>query len=64
MLTGGKPPAWAAVLIAAEDWGLPPWEIAGDGEPVKWFYRWAEYKHWRNKAEEQQIKRSARRRHG
>lgn len=64
MLTGGKPPVWASVLIAAEDWGQPPWIIAG-GDPVTWFYRWAEYKHWRNRAEEQQMKRAARRnKHG
>jgi hypothetical protein len=64
MLTGGKPPVWAAVLIAAEDWGMPPWEIAGDGERVKWFLRWAEFKHWRGKAETAQMKRNARRRNG
>jgi hypothetical protein len=64
MLTGGKPPVWAAVLIAAEDWGKEPWAIAGDGEPVKWFYRWAAFKHWRAKADEAQMKRAARRRNG
>jgi hypothetical protein len=65
MLTGGKPPVWAAVLVAAEDWGIPPWEIeAAGGGSVMWFFRWAEYKHWRNKAEEAQMKRNARRRHG
>lgn len=65
MLTGGKPPVWAAVLLAAEDWGMPPWEIAADSDPVTWFYRWAEYKHWRAKAEETQMKRAARRsKHG
>ncbi len=61
MLTGGKPPIWAAVLLAAEEWSIPPWEITGDGERVMWFYRWAAYRHWRNKADEAQIKRAARR---
>ena len=55
---------WSAVLVAAEDWGQKPWEIAGDGEPVIWFYRWAEWKHWRAKAEEAAQKRAARRRNG
>jgi hypothetical protein len=65
MLTGGKPPVWASVLIAAEDWGTPPWEIAGDGERIKWFYRWAEFRHWRGKAEQAQMKRAMRRgKHG
>lgn len=62
MMTRGKPPAWAAIIIAAEDWGLPPWEVSGDGERVKWFYRWAAYKKWAGIAQEQQIKRAARRR--
>ena len=27
-------------LIAAEEWGSPPWEIAG-GSRLAWFWRWA-----------------------
>jgi hypothetical protein len=64
MISGGHPPVWAAVLIAAEDWGQKPWEIAGDNEPAKWFYRWADFRHYRQKVEEAQAKRAARRRNG
>jgi len=33
---------WAEVLIAAETWGCPPWEIAEDDENdrLTWFNRW------------------------
>jgi hypothetical protein len=27
------------VLLAAEEWGVPPWEIAG-GAKYLWFTRW------------------------
>lgn len=64
MISGGRPPVWAAVLVAAEDWGQTPWEIAGDDERVIWFMRWAEWKHWSAKAEEAAQKRAARRRNG
>lgn len=64
MLTGGKPPDWAAVLVAAETWGTPPWEIAGDGDKITWFMRWLKFNHWRSKAETAQMKRNARRRNG
>jgi len=35
------------VLLAAEDWGCPPWEVIGE-EPTqearwKWFKRWEFY---------------------
>jgi len=38
------------VLIAAEEWGCTPWEIAG-GNTLKWYWRWQEYvKHREKKA--------------
>jgi hypothetical protein len=30
---------WVAVLDAAKDWGIPPWEIAG-GNKLIWWERW------------------------
>jgi hypothetical protein len=41
-----------AVLIAAEEWGTPPWEIAQDGDQVTWFVRWTEYRAAINKRSE------------
>jgi len=34
------------VLLAAEEWGVPPWEIAG-GARVTWYLRWVEYHNMR-----------------
>ena len=39
-----NPPARLLVLLAASDWGIPPWTILGE-EPghwvrVKWFLMW------------------------
>lgn len=38
---GGKAPWWVAVLIAAKEWGMPPWEVAQTGSRLLWFNRWA-----------------------
>jgi len=35
--------------MASEEWGCPPWEIAG-GSKLHWFYRWIAYAERRNKA--------------
>jgi hypothetical protein len=40
------------VLIAAEEWGCPPWEIAG-GDKLKWYFRWQEYA--KHRAKKQRI---------
>ncbi len=42
MRHGGKPPEWALILQAAEEWGTPPWTIE-DGSAV-WFERWKFYR--------------------
>lgn len=39
--TGGTP-LWASVLLAAEAWGTPPWEITERRGGLKWLARWAE----------------------
>jgi len=31
------------VLLAAHEWGCPPWEITGSGSRLVWFQRWAAY---------------------
>jgi len=42
---GGTPPLWVNALDAAQAWGCPPWEIAGETDPdrLKWFIRWQAY---------------------
>ena len=37
---GGQLPVWGEVLLAAAEWGCPPWEVAGGGSPALWFFRW------------------------
>jgi hypothetical protein len=39
------------VLIAAETWGCPPWEIA-EGDKVTWYMRWRFFQGQRIKREE------------
>ena len=34
----GQPPDWSQELLAAEDWGVPPW-VVHNGSAV-WFERW------------------------
>jgi len=43
------------VLIAAERWGVPPWEVAAG--PLMWFLRWIEFENQRAKEEERQAKK-------
>lgn len=31
-----------SVLLAAREWGRPPWELAG-GAKVLWYLRWIEF---------------------
>jgi hypothetical protein len=38
-------PWWIEVLYAAEEWGMPPWEIIEDQGKTVWFIRW---RVWRN----------------
>ena len=38
----GAGPLWLSVLIAAAEWSIPPWEIAG-GDKLTWWFRWVEY---------------------
>jgi hypothetical protein len=38
-------PVSAAVLVAAEEWGVPPWQIAPDAlSEIEWFMRWQFYR--------------------
>jgi len=44
---GSDAPAWADVLAASSDWGVPPWEIAGGAtwfEKQRWMRRWRFWK--------------------
>lgn len=38
------------MLEAAEVWGCPPWEIAGQGSTFLWYARWSSYTNTVNKA--------------
>lgn len=40
-----------AILVAAAEWGCPPWLIAG-GDAVEWFFKWQFWKEQQAKAEE------------
>jgi hypothetical protein len=45
---GGPGPLWMRVLVAASEWGCPPWEIMGDPltwDKLKWLWRW---EYWRS----------------
>jgi len=44
------------VLVAAQEWGCPPWEIAGGGK-MTWFYRYLEYRMQMQKAREYREKK-------
>jgi hypothetical protein len=41
------------VLIAASEWGTPPWEIAG-GSRLTWYLRWNEWKKLEHKRMQQE----------
>lgn len=36
--SGRNPPRRSVVLMAAREWGTPPWEVAR--APAKWVARW------------------------
>jgi hypothetical protein len=53
------PPKWVTILIACEDWGIPPWSITNEVtivEKKKWINRWNLYKFHLQKATEKQIR--------
>lgn len=39
-------PGWVGILQAAEDWGVPPWDIMGEQPPnrIVWLLRRGAYK--------------------
>lgn len=37
-------PWWIEVLQAAEDWGIPPWEIVDEAGKGVWMVRWRGWK--------------------
>ena len=39
MSGGGPVPPWAAVLMMAEQWGIPPWQVVEEC-PVEWWHNW------------------------
>lgn len=49
-------PWWIEVLYAAEEWGMPPWEIMGDVNKAIWFIRWRIWRSTMNKAEAEKRK--------
>ena len=51
-------PIWLMILLAAEAWGCPPWEIAG-GNKVLWVLRWKFLAEQRAKRLEADTKRIA-----
>lgn len=57
---GGSAPLSLLVLAAAEDWGCPPWEIAG-GDPKTWFYRWTYWKSQVSKKQQSDLEKMRRR---
>ena len=59
MQNGGTVPASLAVLLAAEEWGCPPWEIAG-GSKYQWFTRWNFYKSQVNKKQNMNARMAGR----
>jgi len=45
-----------SVLIAAAEWGIPPWELAG-GTKLVWWYRWIRYQNLRSEKYKQDTQR-------
>lgn len=52
-------PWWANVLEAAEAWGVPPWEITGNGSRFLWYSRWMAYTDAVNRAVKERRERDA-----
>jgi hypothetical protein len=48
----GSGPAWLGILLIAEQWGTPPWKIAG-GSPMIWYFRWVEF--WNQKQKKYEV---------
>jgi len=46
-------PLWVNVLLAAEAWGVPPWEV--ERGSAKWFTRWMTLTAERARAENDKI---------
>ena len=42
-------PDWVAILQMAEEWGIPPWQIEQEADPM-WFERWQGYRSELNRA--------------
>ena len=51
---GGQLPLQVMPLLAAEAWGVPPWEVIGEDAPpgrrVQWLMLWLELQTQRSKA--------------
>jgi len=44
------------VLLAAHEWGCPPWEITGDQDRrLTWYMRWLAYAEQRTKRQEMET---------
>ena len=57
-------PIWLGPILAASDWGVPPWEIAGGGTQLQWYMRWSAYRRvaLRVQKDEQRMRESQQRR--
>jgi hypothetical protein len=49
MRQGKSPPGWVSVLIAAEEWGTPPWKVLR-GDKLTWWVRWLVWRSERARA--------------
>jgi len=53
---GGTPPWWMLILVAAEFWGIAPWEIDGTKSKLWWLTRWLKYMEVKSKIQQWQSK--------
>jgi hypothetical protein len=42
------------LLVAAKDWGCPPWDILDHPDGLEWFWRWSDYQTEINRAQKKQ----------
>ena len=50
-----NPPEWIPLLLMAEEFGVPPWQIEKEINS-KWYVRWHEYRIAKNMEQERQNK--------
>lgn len=52
-MAGGALPFRSAVMLAAKEWGVPPWEVMRG--PAHWFMRWIQETRIRNEAQDNTL---------